>query len=163
MREIKVSIDVFAEIWALRQPSEHTESEVLARILRENQRFRTLTERQVKLVSNIEDQPSLTPKEVNTSFLSLKEEPKMISPEIGKLRWVDDVSGALKSLGGEATLQAIYREVETRRKRGGRSVPQSLEATIRRTIEDHSEDSDNFRGLHLFKKIRRGEWALAVE
>jgi hypothetical protein len=45
---------------------------------------------------------------------------------------------------------AIYREVRKIRRAMGRSVPASLEATVRKTLEDNSSDSDNYRGLDMF-------------
>jgi hypothetical protein len=77
--------------------------------------------------------------------------------------WRDDVRTALERLGGQAPLHRIYREVELIRKPAGRSVPSSLEATIRRTLEDHSSDSENFRGADLFSMPEgkgAGIWAL---
>lgn len=79
---------------------------------------------------------------------------------LGKIRWVDDVRAALVSLGGEASLNEIYKTVRRLRAEGGRSVPSSLAATIRRTIEDHSSDSENFRGNDYFQKVERGVWGL---
>lgn len=60
--------------------------------------------------------------------------------------WRDDVRIALERLRGRASLHRIYKEVESIRRANGRSVPHSLEATIRRTLEDHSSDSHNYRG-----------------
>lgn len=79
---------------------------------------------------------------------------------MGKIRWVDDVFEAIQRLGGTATLHSIYREVENIRRNAGRSVPKTLDATIRRTLEDHSSDSANYRGTDFFANIRRGEWAI---
>ena len=79
---------------------------------------------------------------------------------MGKIRWVDDVRAALRALGGSATLHEIYKATAARRREGNRSVPRTLEATVRRTLEDHSSDSANFRGADLFTNIGRGEWAL---
>jgi hypothetical protein len=64
--------------------------------------------------------------------------------------WRGDVQWALERLGGEAALEKIYREVASIRKQARRSLPRTIEATIRRTLEDHSSDSDNFRGDNLF-------------
>jgi hypothetical protein len=64
--------------------------------------------------------------------------------------WRDDVRNALQRLGGRASLSRIYKEVEAIRSAAGRSTPPSLEATIRRTLEDHSSDSENYRGQDLF-------------
>ena len=64
--------------------------------------------------------------------------------------WRDDVRSALQRLGGKASLSQIYKETEVIRTAAGRSIPPSLEATVRRTLEDHSSDSENYRGQDLF-------------
>ena len=81
----------------------------------------------------------------------------------GKIRWVDDVRLALVSLGGESSLNAIYKEVKKNRENAGRSLPKTLEAIVRRTLEDHSSDSQNFKGTDLFclpSGKGNGIWAL---
>lgn len=88
-----------------------------------------------------------------------REEKKMAS----KIRWCDDVKTALEEMGGQASLHRIYKRVAEIRKAAGRSVPDSLEATIRRTLEDFSSDSDNYRGADWFcmpEGKGSGVWAL---
>jgi negative regulator of replication initiation len=153
MKQIEVDIDVFSMIWSLRSSPEKTENEILYRILSESLSVRDAE------TSPERNRPHLpTTKEVNTSN-SIQGESEM-TEITGKIRWVDDVENALHQLGGSASLHTIYKKVKELRKVGGRSLPQSLEATIRRTIEDHSSDSDNFRGADKFKKISRGEWGV---
>lgn len=82
--------------------------------------------------------------------------------EARDVRWVDDVRSCMQALGGRASLHQIYKAVEDRRREAGRSVPESIEATIRRTLEDHSSDSANFRGADHFANVGRGEWALRM-
>jgi hypothetical protein len=79
---------------------------------------------------------------------------------IGTIHWVDDVVSALRELGGQAPLYKIYRSVEIKRSGEGRKLPEKLEETIRRTIQDHSSDSRGRRGPDLFKKVSRGVWRL---
>lgn len=78
--------------------------------------------------------------------------------------WGEDVRQGLENLGGEAPLPEIYREVEKIRQQAGRSTPRTLEATIRRALEDHSSDSRNYRGhadlFYMVKGKRRGTWGL---
>jgi hypothetical protein len=79
--------------------------------------------------------------------------------------WRDDVRRALVELGGKSSLGEIYRVVARIRREAGRSVPQSIEATIRRTLEDHSSDSENYRpgraDLFWMPEGRgKGIWAL---
>jgi len=71
--------------------------------------------------------------------------------------WVEDVKHALENLGGQSSLNDLY--VEVRRIRMG-SRPKSLNAIVRRTLEDHSSDSKNFNGKDYFRNIDRGIWAL---
>ena len=79
---------------------------------------------------------------------------------VGKVRWVDDIVSGLKLLGGEASLHEIYKTVERIRFSNARTIPRTFEATIRRTIEDHSSDSEIFKGEDIFRKFSRGRWAL---
>lgn len=85
-------------------------------------------------------------------------------PDLGDGTWRDDVKSALESLGGKSALHNIYRETEKLRRSVGRTVPRTLEAVIRRTLEDHSSDSHNYRGgLDLFcmpEGKGAGIWAL---
>lgn len=114
--------------------------------------------------SPLSDEIFRVPKEVSGSKNTLVGEKVMEESNMknfsGKIRWVDDVRASLVALGGSASLHAIYRDVEARRRKGNRSLPRTLEATVRRTLEDHSSDSANFRSADLFKNIGRGEWAL---
>ena len=73
-----------------------------------------------------------------------------------KVTWADDCEAALRALGGEAHLSEIYREVQRIRSEAGRSVPESLEATIRKELESHSQDSDNFNGNERFIIVSKG-------
>jgi len=87
-----------------------------------------------------------------------------VEDDVSKTRWVDDVARALREMNGLAPLSQIYQRVKSIRQSAGRSVPESLEATVRRTLEDHSSDSDNYReGPDLFRMPQgrgAGIWAL---
>jgi hypothetical protein len=80
------------------------------------------------------------------------------------MTWKDDVRASLERLGGRAHLREIYNDVRTARKRGGRSLPASLEAIVRGTLETHSADSDAFKGrgnlFHMAEGKGAGVWAL---
>jgi len=169
MREIHIDTDVFSSIWALRIAGEENENEILRRILSEysNKLEVNQVSEQREALQKERFQGAIgksihfaKTKEVKTSNSTLDTEASGGGTPIGKIRWVDDVREALKSMGGRGGLDTIYREVERRRKSGNRSMPRTLEATIRRTLEDHSSDSANFRGEDLFANIGRGEWAL---
>jgi len=95
-----------------------------------------------------------------------KEEDKMAdrwnAPQLGKLRWVDDIRSALLEEGGEADLAVIYRVAERIRKDGGRSTPRSLDATVRQSIEAHCPTSGNYREGNgkYFEHVGRGRYRL---
>lgn len=152
MREIQVDIDVFAAIWSHREPGEGTENAILRRIFL----IDLPTQRPVSAISPL-GQNSLFEEKSSKKFDGVPAQGRI---EIGKIRWVDDVRAALTILGGKASLEAIYKIVKERRSTSGRSVPRTLDAVIRRTLEDHSSDSANFRGDDLFRLVSRGEWAL---
>lgn len=76
--------------------------------------------------------------------------------------WKESIVVALRNLGGVAPLRDIYQE--TQRLRGGEINP-VFTASIRKTIEDHSSDSENFRSNRddLFfsaKGLGAGIWGL---
>jgi hypothetical protein len=79
--------------------------------------------------------------------------------------WRADIEAALDKvdLGAGATLDRIYDEVRAIRSAAERSTPPSFEATVRRTLEDNSSDSDNYRGKDIFYMVEgkgRGVWGL---
>lgn len=168
MRSIDVETSVFALIWALRKDGEESESKILSRVLLDyvsikDSEAKGSVAKSTEANSSSESFPNLNgfseSLEVKSSKKTLGQTFQKETP-MGKIRWVDDVFAAIGRLGGSATLHSIYKEVEVIRRTAGRSVPKSLDATVRRTIEDHSSDSDNHRGPNLFAKVGRGEWAI---
>lgn len=169
MRDISISIDLFAELWALREPQEQSENDIIGRILKDYVEMKSppgapnAVEAPADLQNQTRTAPNRkvrAPKEGNSSKRARKLGGLEPEQQVGKIRWVDDIRAALLILGGSATLHEIYKEVRVQRQEANRSVPRTLEATVRRTLEDHSSDSANFRAADLFKKVRRGEWAL---
>jgi hypothetical protein len=169
MREISISIDVFAAIWAIRKPHENNEDDILSRVMTEYLALSRPTE--ANLMTSRGDLAKPLAATVASLPVSRRLEEKSSEKEdvhvslsneleMGKVRWVDDVQLALRALGGSASLHTIYKEVGRRRREGNRSLPRTLEATVRRTLEDHSSDSANFKGEDLFANVGRGEWAL---
>jgi putative restriction endonuclease len=74
--------------------------------------------------------------------------------------WLEEVTEALKALGGHATLDEIYEEIQ---ERGRVEFTATWDATVRRTIESHSMDSSAFRGKHRFYSVDgkgKGHWGL---
>lgn len=72
-------------------------------------------------------------------------------------RWVDDICDAFRHLGGEASYDELYAVLQRHRHP---PVAGSWRATVRRTVEDNSRDSANFRGVHLFDHVATGRWRL---
>lgn len=67
------------------------------------------------------------------------------------ITWRDDVLLAMRNLGSNAPLDAIYTQVMRIRTEFGRSTPPSLQAVVRKTLEENSSDSEAFRhGPDLF-------------
>ena len=136
MRQIQVSTETFARIWAFRAEGEESEDEILSRVL-----------------------PRLGHSAMEPS--AARQEPGARNNKgEGKMRWVDDIVTALKRLGGQASLDEIYRTTKSIRQGSGRSLPRTFEAVVRRTLEDHSSDSANHRAEDLFRIVGRGTWAL---
>jgi hypothetical protein len=79
--------------------------------------------------------------------------------------WAADLMEAFLQLNQEEVpLKKIYDQVQKIRSQGGRSVPASLDATVRERLESHSSDSENYKGdLDLFFMPRgkgHGIWSL---
>jgi len=124
-----------------------------------------------KSVSDLRDPATIARKGTHTAndkIISGKEKYSKLQNDGGnnmldKIRWCDDIKTALEEMGGQASLNRIYQRVTEIRKVAGRSIPNSLEATVRRTLEDFSSDSDNYRGKDWFcmpEGKGSGFWAL---
>jgi len=78
--------------------------------------------------------------------------------------WRDDVREALRRLGGRASLQDIYKEIEEIRRAAGRSIPRTLEAVVRRTLEENCQGTESYKGNHNLFDMPDGKgagvWAL---
>ena len=97
-------------------------------------------------------------------YPSAPTKPDLSSPAQGEVLWREDVRSALMARGGRAPLWAIYAEVEAIRRAGGRSVPASLDATVRKALEEACSESDNWRGkfdlFYMPEGKGAGIWAL---
>jgi len=74
--------------------------------------------------------------------------------------WLVVIVDAITRLGGEAHYEDLYREIKSRH---ASQLTKEWEATVRRTIETHSSDSDNFTGKDVFYSVEgkgRGVWGL---
>ena len=129
MRTIEVDTAVYSAIWALRQEGEETENDILSRVLGKTQR-------------KIDQSEVLTTPTTGTPKSYFNRGPRTWSQPT----WATDLAEVLDDLGGKAPLQEIYDAVRRKRKVAGRSIPPSLTATVRRTLENHSSDSHNYTG-----------------
>jgi hypothetical protein len=212
MRQITVSVELFAKIWALRQPGEETEDAILARLLSEASAknlenysadepqgfrdlrhnvafpegfeiFRRLKGRDVRALAaegawlcagqrytslNALSRGVGAGSEnawVSWFFLDADGRRQQISalrdpaavarrtrPERPKASaddalWLADVKAGMAAIEERRGLLAdIYKAVEKIRLSAGRSWPESAEATILRTLEENSSDSEAFKG-----------------
>src|SRR6266480_8141399 len=81
--------------------------------------------------------------------------------------WLDEIIDALRDLGGEGSLNAIYEQISKRNIMTLDSA--NWQAAIRRTLEAHSSDTRTFRTIQqspendLFlapKGLNSGYWAI---
>lgn len=166
-RPILLSPNVIHIIWSLWKDGDPDEDAILRRVLTNVQGHTTQSETALNapLEENIHGQKEENEYETHMRP-SHEEEGKMAekwnTPQLGKVRWVDDIRAALLGLGGEADLATIYQVVEQVRRDGGRTIPKSLDATIRQSIEAHCPTSDNFRENNekYFEHVARGRYRL---
>jgi hypothetical protein len=146
MRSIDVNTAVYSAIWALREEGEETENDILARVLGKQQPALPMAK-------------SLH--EPNKRYFNRG--PRTWSQPT----WATDLAEVLEELGGKAPLQDIYEAVRKKRTTAGRSIPPSLTATVRRTLENHSSDSHNYTGgADLFAMAEgkgAGIWSLRAQ
>ncbi len=82
----------------------------------------------------------------------------------GGATWFDDVFEALKKINRNASLSEIYGSVECIRQNADRSTPPSLEAIVRRTLEESCSDTLSYKGgpdvFSMPDGLGAGIWAL---
>jgi hypothetical protein len=160
-RQIEVTADVFHLIWSTWREGDVDENSILKRVLTPSD---SATMAANRMNGGGSDGAVDASKEDNTyeKASSMEEAAFANFPEIGKIRWVDDVRRAFSELGGEADLSAVYPLVEKIRRAARRSVVSSLDATVRQTIEAHSSNSRNWKpgNADYFRHAGRGRWAL---
>jgi putative restriction endonuclease len=78
------------------------------------------------------------------------------------MTWLDVTIEALRELGGEGSLEDIYKKIEELGYKK-RSIDRcsTWQNTVRQIIYDHSSDSESFRSKEdVFRHIERSVWAL---
>lgn len=80
------------------------------------------------------------------------------------MQWWQSVERALENIGGTGSLNEIYAEVRIVRDHEGDSLPESLDAVVRKELEYNSSDSSNWNGRRdLFFSVHgigNGVWGL---
>ncbi len=229
MREIKISVDVFALIWAARKQGEDTEDTILRRVLLEKKddtatppskrkqggyfdnrnkvffpegftifrnhkgksvtatvtfgrwvmddgrKAKSINELSRKLLGLIEnawlawqyrdENGRSRPINALREFEQRSNDTPPLSTQFtSKHTWRSDVFQALKELGGQAHLSALYEAVKKVRENRGANIPDSLEAIVRRELEYNSSDSETFLQRHdLFFSVEglgSGIWGI---
>jgi hypothetical protein len=76
-----------------------------------------------------------------------------------KRNWRDEIAGAIRALGGEASLLQIYQFLETN---STRARTGNWQAIVRYNINRNSSDTETFKygGVDMFRRVERGRWAL---
>ncbi len=157
-REIQVELNTFRLIWTFWEEGDINEDQIIYRVLSEKMEEK-LSFRGNSSIVNSETSELVQKSVASKQYIKLDKDSRVSNFE--KVRWVDDVVEALRSLGGEANLSDIYKKVEEIRGKNGRTIVRSLDATVRQTLEAHSSDSENFQQrADFFKNVGRGRWKL---
>ena len=139
MRTVKVSADVFALIWSLRQEGEESEDQILLRILGGTGTGKMRAQRSVA---------NLTAKQ-NARGTESKPEATDSGAQLREFRheyWWQVIEQALDKLGQPSRVEAICAEVREICRATHKRIPREFEATVRATLGDNSSDSDKHKG-----------------
>lgn len=74
-----------------------------------------------------------------------------------KRSWLEDIILAFFELGWDAQYEELYPVIEKIR---AEHLTPEWKASVRRTIEDHSSDSENYKGKDIFKRLGLGHWSV---
>jgi hypothetical protein len=147
-RQIEVSVDVFAAIWAQRLPSEPDEDAILARILKARRRVST---------TNAPHPVAPEGHEVLDGGSARTSRPR-------SKKWSDVLVWTLTELGGRASLSEIYKKSREGRIALGMPITPEHDASARECLEAHCRESKKFRGkadLFVMPEGKgSGVWAL---
>ena len=73
------------------------------------------------------------------------------------MQWIDEIYDAYAALGGAARYSDLYEYIE---QTTDRTLPRHWRASVRRTVQQHSKDSQSFQYTDVFKHVGRGFWAI---
>jgi hypothetical protein len=144
MRQIEVSVDVFARIWSARLPQETSEDQILGRLL--------------KLPRT--DAPETT----NTASADAGGTSERATNRPKSKRWTDVLTWALEQFGGKATLAQIYKKSREGRAAIGVLITPHHDDSARECLESHCPESRKYRGKAALFYMPAGKgagiWAL---
>lgn len=141
VRQIEVSVDTFAQIWAARLPGENSEDRILSRVLN--------------------DEHSVQKSAVPEAIAEAAQHGLDDLPPTKK--WTELLIWTLKRHGGRATLGEIYKTSRRGRLALGFRVTLRHDDSARECLESHCRASNKFKGKELFcmpEGKGAGVWAL---
>lgn len=141
MRQIEVSVDTFAQIWAARVPGELNEDQILSRILS----------------TGPAAAKAVVPEAVQGAARRGLDD---LPPSV---RWTDLLIWTLRRHGGRAPLSEIYRTSRQGRLALGYKTTEHHDAAARERLEAHCRACNGFKGKELFYMPEgkgAGVWAL---
>jgi hypothetical protein len=127
-RQVTVTVDTFAQIWAARLPGENNEDQILSRVLQQDHSI----------------QKSAAPEAVSDAAQQGLEE---LPPN---KKWADLLVWTLQRHGGRATLAEIYKTSRRGRLALGFRVTLHHDDSARECLESHCRASKKFKGTELF-------------
>ncbi len=81
-----------------------------------------------------------------------------------KVDWKEEITSALRALGGKARLTEIYEKVRESRLAADGELPDSWQAVIRHTLQAYSSDCESYLGKEdVFALLHKGVWSLRSE
>lgn len=150
MRQIEVSVDVFAAIWAARLPSENNENEIIARIMN------------LGKLKNVPSLDNLSTRAVARN--SSVDEISKIKATPKSKKWTDVLIWTLAELGGRATLAEIYYKSRIGRSALGLAITAEHDASARECLKSHCRFQQISREGRLILYARgEGSWNLGSQ
>jgi hypothetical protein len=147
VKQIEVSVDVFAALWSARLPHELNEDEILSRILKLER------SRGAKVLAPDAGSNYRTEDGVDSSGLKPKSK-----------KWVDVLTWTLMQHNGSATLGEIYKTSRQGRLALGIGITPEHDASARECLESHCKESSKYRGKADLFSMPEGKgaglWAL---
>lgn len=147
VRLVELSTDTFAALWSARREGEHSEDDIICRLL-----LPRIDSQEIEHLLTAPASGELSDRGRTPSNL-----PKSI-------KWTDLLVWTLEQLGGEAPLEEIYRVSREGRRSLGRRPTREHNASARECLESHCLESEKYRGKSNLFRMPKGKgagvWAL---